>query len=155
MDIYGLINLCKKREMKDKLGIGGFLKLTAYSEGEKIWEREEHNLIVSTGYGNLFSLLSGTTGKHISKVQIGTNSTAVSSADTAITNPVDLAITSYTASDSSLIIKFALNGSTGNGTTFNEFGLICADGSLFSRRVWAAIPKVAELSLEGVWTIKI
>ena len=40
-----------------------------------------------------------------------------------------------------------------NGVAITEFGLLCADGTLFSRKQRKPIEKESDLSLTGSWTI--
>jgi len=139
----------------DKLELHGRLTLTTYLKGIKQKTVCGNNLIVASGYLALLQGLSGIANKTISKVQIGTNSNTPVSSNTVITNAVDIVITSKVATSTELIIKFAIGANTGNESTFQEFGLILADGTLFSRKSWPAINKIQDLTIEGTWVITI
>lgn len=140
----------------DKLKISGHLVIKARDkDGNILWEKEGDNLITSNGYLSLLQGLSGTANKNILKVQAGTNSTSTSTSDSAITNPLDLTIANFAISSSKLVISFNFGELEGNGQSWSEFGLICADGTLFSRKVVPTFTKIQDLSIEGIWTINI
>lgn len=139
----------------DKLKLKGILRLRFLYKGKLVHEYEDRNLIVNSGYLALFSGLGGIANKNIVKVQCGTNGTNPVVTDTTITNAVDLTINTFTPSSNNLIIKFQLGANDANGMTIAEFGLICADGTLFSRKSWQPFLKIADLSVEGTWTIKL
>lgn len=139
----------------DTLKPSGELTIRAYKFGRLIWEHTDHNLIVDVGYAALLSGLAGVANKSISKVQIGTDGTPPTPTDTELTSTIDLVITSYTVVNRVLTLNFEMGALVGNGTIFSEYGLICADGTLFSRRVVPAFTKIQDLTLEGVWKINI
>ena len=139
----------------DKLNIKGELELRFYKNGTLVKVDRDHNLITNAGYLSLFSTISGAANTPISKVQIGTNSTAPSKNDSVITNPVNLAIVSKTVDSTSLVIKFSIGSLIANGVTISEFGLITSDNKLFSRRIVTSFLKIQDLSVECTWTIKI
>jgi len=137
----------------EKLKLIGVLELRFFLKGKLIETKKENNLIVNSGYSALFSALSGTLNKNISKVQCGNNGSTPTLGDTIITDPVDLEIITKVASSSSLTITFQLGANDANGLTISEFGTICADGTLFSRKSWTPFLKIADLSVEGTWII--
>lgn len=137
----------------EKMRLQGILTLKFFKNDELVYQEKSKNMIVDTGYTALFSGLGGTANKSIVKVQCGSNSAVPTTGDTAITDPVDLAISGFTASISNLIIKFTLGANDANGLTIAEFGTICVDGTLFSRVNWTPFLKISDLSVEGTWTI--
>lgn len=139
----------------EQIKLKGVLTLKAYNNGVLIWEQKDNNLIVTNGYLSLFGSLIGTANKYIQKVQAGTNGVAPALTDTAITSPLDLAIESTVITASKLTINFSMDAATGNGTTFAEFGLITAEGGLFSRKAWTPFEKIADLTINGTWEINI
>ncbi len=139
----------------DTIKINGVLQLKAYQGDNLIWDHEDNNLIVSSGYLALLSGLSGNSNKNISKVQVGTNSTATNKNDVNISNPLDIDITSFDPTSSKLTIYFTFGEMQGNDQSWSEFGLICADGSLFARKVVPTFTKIQDLTIEGIWTINI
>ena len=137
----------------EKLKLIGVLELRFFLKGNLVETKKEKNLIVDSGYNALFSAMAGVTGKNITKVQCGSNGIAPTSGDTEITDAVDLTIVNIIASLSSLVITFQLGSGDANGLTISEFGTICADGTLFSRKSWTPFLKISDLSVEGTWTI--
>lgn len=124
-------------------------------KGELIDKYVGPNLITTIGKNNMTQLISaGVADKQIALVQCGSNATATDIADTAITTPatVGLDSTSYPTLSS---VRFGWTFGTGdaNGMTVVEFGLICADGGLFSRITRPPIAKTAAISIVGAWEI--
>ncbi len=131
----------------------GELELQFFVQGKLTRTERRNNLIVDAGYKALFAGLGGAASKNIIKIQAGTNGTAPASSDVAITDAVDLVISSFTSTANSLTIKFTLGANDANDLTIAEFGTICADGTLFSRKNWTPFLKIADLSVEGTWII--
>ncbi|MNC78397.1 hypothetical protein D3C75_1305980 [compost metagenome] len=48
---------------------------------------------------------------------------------------------------------FTLGESEANGLNIRELGLLCADETLFARKVRGLIEKTSDLSITGSWTI--
>ncbi|MEG1799437.1 MAG: hypothetical protein RR214_04560 [Synergistaceae bacterium] len=126
-------------------GLKGRLCIKVLRDGKEItWAQD--NLIVTSGRANLAKLLGGNTGMHIAKFAIGECATAPVPGDTTLTNPVSVDITEVrigtdleaedgtTFADARIVqFHFRMPTTTGIGTTIREYGLIAADGSLFSR----------------------
>jgi hypothetical protein len=136
----------------------GILRYTVFKNGVPIEDVEEHNLIVTVGRTQMAHLLAGDlTGKQISKISFGTGGTPPALPDTQITNPYTKNVigSSYPAAGQ---VKFnwTLTTAEANGKAILEFGLICTDLTLFSRRIRESgkpINKESDISLEGDWTI--
>ena len=140
----------------DNLKIKGELELKFYKNGILIKTDKDHNLITAKGISYLLAGIRGTGTSHIiSKIAIGTNSANPSSTDTAITNPVDIVITSTEIAGSSMVIKFNIGALVANGVTISEFGIITRGDGLFSRRVVTPFLKNQDLTIECTWTINI
>jgi hypothetical protein len=145
-------------EEQGKKPMKGILHYKIFKAGVFTEEVEEGNLIVTAGRTQLAHLLAGDlTGKQVAKIAFGTNGTAPALSDTKITNDFtkNLIGSSYPAAGQ---VKFSWNLTTAeaNGKAILEFGLICADATLFSRRVRESgkpINKESDISLEGDWTI--
>jgi hypothetical protein len=126
------------------------------------------NLIVTGGRANLAALLAGTTGLHVINVGIGSGNTAAVAADTALTEPVLTNVTEIrvgesleaedgTTFDDPRIVQFHFNFGTDTavGKAVWEYGLICADGSLFSRIVRPTVFNKTDLDrIIGYWQIQ-
>jgi hypothetical protein len=134
----------------------GILSLSAIDRsGRHLWSETLQNLIVDTGYTALLEALAGVEGAAIDRFAIGTNGTPPNHADTAITNGQTIAIASVEYPEQNRIrFHFTVGYDQGNGTLIREFGLITADGRLFSRRTRAgAIEKSESMALVGTWDI--
>jgi hypothetical protein len=136
----------------------GILRYTVFRNGIPVEDVEEHNLIVTVGRTQMARLLSGDlTGKQVTKIAFGTNGTAPALSDTIITNAFRKNLLGFTYPAAGQV-RFNWNLSTAeaNGMAILEFGLICEDLTLFSRRIRESgkpINKESDISLEGDWTI--
>lgn len=145
----------------------GELHFNIIRHGAVLEAVHQKNLVVTSGRAALAKLLGGQTGMHVTKVGIGTNGTTPATGDTALTNPVTVTVTprigtnleaedGSTFSDVRIVqFHFLFDTSTGNGTEIAEYGLLCADGSLFSRIVRSGVFKKTNLdSIRGYWQIQ-
>ncbi|MDR1903755.1 MAG: hypothetical protein LBQ88_15920 [Treponema sp.] len=138
--------------------IQGILKYTVFRNGIPVEDVEEHNLIVTVGRTQMARLLAGElTGRNITKISFGTNGTTPALADTMITNPYTKNINGFSYPAAGQVqFNWNLTTAEANGKAILEFGLICADTTLFSRRIRESgkpINKESDISLEGQWTI--
>lgn len=117
---------------------------------------EDDNLIVNGAKSQLARLVAGDgAGRHITHIGFGAGTGAANPNDTALAagafwKPV-LSV-SYPAAGQAAF-AWSLSTAEANGMAITEFGLRCADGTLFARKVRAAIHKSDDLSLTGTWTI--
>jgi hypothetical protein len=145
-------------EEQGKKPLEGILRYTVYKNGVPVEDVEEHNLIVTAGRTQMARLLAGDlTGKQVTKISFGTNGAAPALADTQITNAFtkNLLGLSYPAAGQ-VRFNWSLAITEANGKAILEFGLICQDLTLFSRRTRESgkpINKESDISLEGDWTI--
>jgi hypothetical protein len=136
----------------------GILRYTVFKNGVPVEDVEEQNLIVTVGRAQMTHLLSGDfIGKHVAKIAFGTNGTAPALSDTQIMGAFtkNLLSVDYPAAGQ---VKFYWDLTTeeANGKAILEFGLICEDLTLFSRRIRESgkpINKESDISIEGQWTI--
>ena len=116
---------------------------------------DEKNLIVNGAKNQLARLIGGAgTSRHITQIGFGIGQAAAMPGNTALTSPYIKAIGSveYPAIGQ-VRFNWSLSTAEMNGVAITEFGLICADGTLFSRKQRAPIEKESDLSLTGSWTI--
>ncbi|QFT84488.1 hypothetical protein FIU88_05775 [Halomonas sp. THAF12] len=133
----------------------GILELRVYRGGELIDDWRDENLIVDGARDMLARLIAGDgSGEAVTRIGFGGNASPASPDDTALTGAYvrDLTGHSYPAAGQ-VRFDFALATTEANGLTIREFGLIAADGSLFSRKVRGAIEKNDDISFQGTWTI--
>jgi hypothetical protein len=123
---------------------------------ELIEEFEDKNLIVNGARNQMARLIAGNfTNRNITKISFGTNGAAPTVADTTITNAFTKNVTGFTYPEMGQVtISWNLLTSEDNGQAIMEFGLVCADNTLFSRRIRTnPIYKESDISIEGQWTI--
>lgn len=135
----------------------GTLHLKAFDrDGLEVWQSTDKNLIVASGYNAAAGALAGAPGAKITAVAVGTNGTEPTPEDTAIRNAVIIPIQSveYPA-PATVRFNFIIGYDTANGVNIREFGLLTADGRLFSRRVRDVLEKSQYLTISGMWEIKI
>ena len=134
----------------------GVLRLNVYRKGVLVGHYVEKNTIVNGHKAIQASLLGGdVTDNSITTIGIGTNGTAATPEDTALTNSFTKAMASHSYPVAgSVQFDFSIGDDEANGLSIREFGLLCADGTLFSRKVRGdTIVKTDEVSLSGTWTL--
>jgi hypothetical protein len=135
----------------------GFFNMRVYYKGRLIERYSDHNLIVNGAKDAVVNLLAGaSTGKNITRIAFGTNGSLATPNDTVITSPYikNIANISYPAYGQ---IQFDWNllVTEANDKDIFEFGLLCADGTLYARKVRKkALSKDSDFALEGEWIIK-
>jgi hypothetical protein len=130
--------------------------MRVYRRGKLIETYRDHNLIVSGAQVAAAHLLAGDgAGKNISKIAFGTSGNIPTPDDTAITNPFSKPVLAFSYPEIGQVqVAWNLLASEANGKAIMEFGLLCADGTLFARKIrQEAIPKEADIALEGEWLI--
>ncbi len=135
--------------------LSGTLHLVAKDkQGAEVWRVAEKNLIVAGGYTAIAEALAGLPNRHIAKIAVGTNGAAPAEADTEITSAVVLDIESveYPA-PGTVRFNFTIGYDDAVDMSIREFGLICADGRLFSRKTREVIEKTSYVSITGMWEI--
>jgi hypothetical protein len=143
-------------QFRETLPIRGCFTMRIFRRGSLIERYQDHNLIVSGAQNAAARLLAGEgEGKHISKIAFGTSGNIPTPDDTEITSPFIKGLTSFSFPDTGQVeFKWSLDSNEANGKAIKEFGLLCEDLSLFARKVRGeAIPKEADISLEGEWII--
>jgi hypothetical protein len=143
-------------QQKEKVSINGEFRLWIYRRGILIEYYEDCNLIVNGARAAIAYLVGGdTTKRNINRIAFGINGNPPSTTDTTITAAYTKAIIDATyAADGQVEISWNLLVGEVNGKSIMEFGLLCADGTLFSRKNRVkAIEKDSDISLEGKWRI--
>lgn len=131
------------------------LDIVCAHTGRIIEHYEDRNLVVNGGRSAVMTLLgSAASAKQITKLSVGTNGTAPTGADTAITSPFTKALgaVSY-PTISSVRFDWTLGAGEANGKAIREFGLLCTDNTLFARKVRELINKNSDIILNGYWTL--
>lgn len=141
--------------LSDTQPLAGEFRLAIYRAGQLVEQFAEPNLIVNGAKDQLARLVGGAgAGRHITHIGFGIGTTAAAPANAGLSGafwkPVTLV--SYPATGR-VAFDWSLSTAEANGLAITEFGLRCADGTLFARKVRAAIHKSDDLSLTGTWTI--
>lgn len=141
---------------KDTLPMRGIFTLEAWRGGERVLLVDECNLIVNNAKAQLANLIGGNgANRQITQIGFGTGVTAPSPDNTGLAvgafwKPVTSV--AYPATGQ-VAFSWSLSTAEANGLAITEFGLRCADATLFSRKVRSPINKAGDLSLTGTWTI--
>ena len=137
----------------------GIFNLKAINaSGSVVSNITEHNVIVNGAKEALAKLISdgSDSSKAIKYFAVGTSGTGATVADTELGNKVyQNEIKGYTYPEvGQVCFSWKLGFSEANGNDIVEFGLVCEDGTLFSRKVRnSSVYKSDDLSFEGTWTI--
>lgn len=141
----------------DTVRVRGIFSMRVFRCGVLIEDYQDHNLVVDVARVALARLISGdAAASAINRIGFGTSGTAPAPADTALTDPLLKAVAAHSfPSTGQVSFTWTLTTAEGNGKAIAEFGLICADGSLFARKNrTAALAKDSDISLSGTWTIQ-
>jgi len=130
--------------------------LQIYRKGKLVEIWKDENLVVDAGRNIMAKLVGGQTGLNINRVAYGTNGVDPSPSDTIIQNAFTKAISTVSYPVQSQVkFDFVLLESEANGMAIREFGLVCADNTLFARRTRGGkvIDKDSDFSIQGQWII--
>ena len=113
------------------------------------------NLVVDGGKRNLARLFAGEPGLHATHVGFGSSSIPAEPGDAALTDSVVVLITAVSFPEPTTVrFDFELGQTIGNGLNIKEFGLLCADGTLFARRTRPeGLAKTSQDIIRGYWQI--
>ena len=143
--------------MKENQSIAGRFELNIIcaKTGALIENYVDNNLVVNGGREAVTRLLgAATSGKRLSKLSVGTNGTAPTGVDNAITGAFTKSLGAVTyPTISSVRFEFQLGAGEANGIGIREFGILCDDNTLFARKVRELINKNSDIILNGNWTI--
>lgn len=143
-------------DRQDTLPLKGIFELRRYDADDNLLETYiEENLIVNGGRTAIATLLAAaTSGKAVTKIGFGTNGADPVLTNTALTGSFVKAVSGFAYPATGQVkYSWSLELSEGNGMTIREYGLICTDNTLFSRKTRAEIVKDNTVRLEGSWTI--
>lgn len=139
----------------DTLKPKGILQYRIWQGGKLVFEEEGNNLVVVGGRDAIAKLIGGDgTDKQIVEFAVGEGDSAPVDGDTTLTNEFTKAIYNVTYPVAGTAqVEFSLDTTEANGMAITEFGLYCADGSLFSRKVVPVISKTSDIRIEATWKI--
>lgn len=148
----------------------GIVRLSLRVEGRLVWTLEEKNLFVNAGLPALAALLGGDgSNQFASVIGFGSNGTAPSLTDTALTAPYYFKALDSHSEDGqgSVIFNWSLEGSSDTGAvgiTIQELGLLANPTAvalpgttsptvLLARKTISAISFTSGMNLSGSWTL--
>ena len=135
----------------------GDFRIQVYRRGRLIERYEDHNLIVDGAREAMAQLIVEDVEKRITHVALGTNGATPAPDDTEITEAFVKPITGFFyPAPGQVKTAWNLLVSEANGLAIIEFGLVCADGTLFARKIREKpkpIYKEDDISIDGQWTI--
>jgi hypothetical protein len=142
---------------EEKLGgLKGIFEARIYRAGKLVEEARDGNLIVDGARFQMARLLAGEfTGRNIAKIAFGTSGIAADPADTVIASQFVKPLAGFSYPENGQArFDWELTVAENNGMAILEFGLLTADGTLFSRKTRTnPIYKASDISIEGRWTI--
>ena len=143
-------------DIRTKVNARGAVVLKMYDKNGNLFQTyEAQNLVVATGQQAAAHLLGGdTAGRSVDRFAVGTSGDPAVPSDTGLAEAFTKAISSVSYPANGVQFSFSLELAEANGLTIREFGLLCADNSLFSRLVRAPIVKDNTVRIEGTWTIQ-
>ena len=139
--------------MIERLQLRGELALEILRGGKVVERWRSPNLIVNGGYERMAHLLAGD-GDIVSQIGVGEGSDAPEPTDTVLTNGFAKALASSSFPAAGRVqFTFSIGTTEANGLDITEFGLLCADDTLFARRTRSVIHKDSDMTINGTWTV--
>ena len=142
--------------ISEGLGIQGEVYLEVWRKGSLVDVWHDKNMVMTGGKVNMARLFAGEVGFHAVSVGFGTSASPASPDDTDLTGKVAkeiLRVEYHTPT--SVRCHFELEENDAVGMDIREFGLFCADGTLFSRRTRPeGLRKTDQESIKGYWQIR-
>ena len=130
--------------------------MKVYRKRKLIETFEDSNLIVNGARRAMEQLVAGNVaGKSIDRIAFGTSGNVPTPDGTAIADPFVKPLTGVVfPATGGVEFQWDLLSTEANGKAILEFGLLCADGTLYARRNRATpINKDSDIALEGQWII--
>lgn len=122
--------------------------------GRLIRDVEDHNLVVDSGRIRTAELAGGLSSAYISQIGIGTGAEPETATDTALTDQQLFPVSATSIDGRDLRFDFTIGEDQANGLAIREFGLFCADGTMFSHRVRSGvIEKADDMQIIGYWIL--
>ncbi len=145
-----MIQLCDQLKR-----MGGVLVINVWRDGVLVDRFEEENLIVNGAKTQLARLIGGDgANRHITHFGAGIGTSPATPDNASLQGAVWKPVSSVSYPDTGKAqFNWNLTTADANGLALTEFGLRCADGTLFSRKQRAAINKASDIALSGTWTI--
>lgn len=132
----------------------GEFHIDVFKDGRCVDSYGDHNLVVESGRIRLAELAAGKSSAYITQIGIGEGSTTEKDTDTALENQMLFPLNDASVTDRDARFDFSIDNTQGNGLKIHEFGLFCADGTMFSHRVRkGVIEKENDITIKGYWIL--
>lgn len=139
----------------------GEFHIDILKKGQLVQAIHDHNLVVNTGRCRLAELAAGKSEKFITHIGVGSGGEVEDEADTALTDQQLFELTASSVDGRDAKFEFVIGEDQANGLDIREFGLFCADGTMFSHRVRrneetgkvSVIGKDVDIELRGYWIL--
>ena len=140
----------------ESAAMSGVFRMRVCRRGVLAEEWEERNLIVDGARALMARLVAGDSGgTRINRIAFGKSGNIPVPDDAEITEPFIKLLDSHSfPAARQVMFNWPLAAIEANGKEIREFGLFCADGALFARRIRdRPIYKESDIALEGEWII--
>lgn len=132
----------------------GEFHLSILKDGKEIGRVDDHNLVVEAGRVRLANLAAGLSSAYITQIGVGEGSAMELDTDTSLTNQALFPLNKASVTDRDARFDFSIDNTQANGLKIHEFGLFCADGTMFSHRVRkGVIEKAEDIQIRGYWIL--
>jgi hypothetical protein len=133
----------------------GILTIEVRRNGVLLALITDENLIVNGAKNQLARLIGGDgTNRQITHFGVGIGTSPAHPDNVTLQGGVWKPVSSVSYPDTGKTqFNWNLTTADANGLALTEFGLRCADGTLFSRKQRAAVHKANDIALSGTWTI--
>ena len=133
----------------------GEFHIDVLKNGRIVQTISDHNMVVDVGRIRLAELAAGTkANQHITQIGLGSGSETEDASDISLTNQTLLPLSGVTVTGRDVRFDFFVDTDQANGLQVHEFGLFCADNTMFSHRVRSGvIEKENDIQLKGYWIL--
>lgn len=141
--------------------VKGEFHIEVRRKGKTVDEFHDHNLVVETGRVRLAELATGLSQKHITQIGVGSGSDIEDETDTELVEQQLFPLMGVSVDGRDAKFEFIIGAEDANGLGITEFGLFCADDTMFSHRVRrdedtmkvGTIDKMEDIEIRGYWIL--
>lgn len=139
----------------------GEFHIELWKNGKPVNEFHNHNLVVDLGRCRLANLAAGLSNKYITQIGVGTGKTIEEETDTELQDQLLFPLSNTSVDGRDAKFEFIIGEDEANGLSITEFGLFCADNTMFSHRVRrdedtgkiGVIDKMSDIEIRGYWLL--
>ena len=143
----------------------GKFAVEVYKKGVLQDRYADHNLVVDAGRNRLANLAAGLSTSAVKYIGLGSGSVKEGPADTKLQEQQLFPIDKVSVNGKDARFDFTIKENQANGLSVREFGLFCADKTMFSHRVRLSvnddtqaekvltIDKAPDIEIRGYWVL--